>query len=154
MNENPVKTSAEARRRGLLVIWGAQLFTLVLLFCMAYFGRAEREPYENHTLAWALGTVGFMTFLVSFLLKRKLLAQAVEKRRADLVTTAYVCAFALCETTALLGFAAYFITGLSYALHSFIIAAGGVLLHFPVRGALEEIEAGGNANANLNQTTL
>lgn len=154
MNESPVKASAGARRRGLLIIWGAQLFTLVPLFCIAYFLRTDSGTYENHTLAWALGAVGFMTFLVSFLLKRKLLAQAVEQRRADLVTTAYIIAFALCETTALLGFASYFITGLSYALHSFILAAAGMLLHFPVRGALEEIEAGGNANANLNQTTL
>lgn len=155
MDERQGKTPAEARRRGLLVIWGAQLFTLVVLFCIAYFARSEREIYANHTLAWALGAIGFMTFIASFPVKRKLLAQAAAQRRFDLGTTAYIVAFAMCETTALLGFAAYFVTGLSYALHSFIIAAAGILLHFPGRDALEEIEAGGhNANANLNKTTL
>jgi hypothetical protein len=58
----------------------------------------------------------------------------------------------MCEATALLGFVAYIVTGLSYALHSFIIAAGGMLLHFPTRGAFDEIEAG--TNADLNQTIL
>ena len=153
MNESPFKGSVEARRRGLLVIWGGQLCTLLILFLIAYFART-REPNSNHTLAWTLGAIGFMTFLASFLVKRKLLAQAAAGRRLDLGTTAYVVAFVLCEVTAILGFLAYFITGLSYALHSFIIAAGGMILHFPTRGALDEIEAGGNANANLNQTTL
>jgi hypothetical protein len=155
MNENPFGATAESRRRGLRLIWGAQLFTLVPLFCIAYFVGRKGGTNANHTLAWALGAIGFMTFIASFLVKRMLLAQAVAKGRFDLGTTAYIVAFAMCEMTALLGFAAYFITGLSYALHSFIIAAGGMLLHFPTRGALEEIEAaGGNANANLNQTTL
>ena len=153
MNESRVGASAAGRRRGLLVIWGGQLCTILLFFLLAYFART-REPNANHTLAWTLGAIGFMTFLASFLVKRKLLAQAAAERRLDLGTTAYVVAFVLCEVSAILGFLAYFITGLSYALHSFIIAAGGMLLHFPTRGALDEIEAGGNANANLNQTTL
>ena len=152
MNESPFKGSAEARRRGLLVIWGGQLCTILILFLIAYFART-REPNANHTLAWMLGAIGFTTFIASFLVKRKLLAQAAAERRLDLGTTAYVVAFVLCEVTAILGFMAYFITGLSYALHSFILAAGGLLLHFPTRNALDGIETN-NANANLNQTTL
>jgi hypothetical protein len=155
MNENPVKTSAGARRRGLLVIWGAQLFSLVVLFCIAYFLRLETGIQGNHAVAWVLGIVGFVIFIASFPVKRKLLAQAAAQRRLDLGTTAYVIAFAFCEATALLGIAAYFATGLSYALHSFILAAAGMLLHLPARDALEGIEAsGGNASANLNQTNL
>jgi hypothetical protein len=140
----------------LLVIWGAQLFSLVPLFSIAYFLRLETGIPGNHAVTWVLGIVGFVIFIASFPVKRKLLAQAAEQQRADLVTTAYVIAFAFCEVTALLGFAAYFATGLSYALHSFIIAAVGMLLHFPApaRDALNSIEASGNANANLNQTTL
>ena len=152
MNENPTRTPAEARRRGLLLIWGAQLFSLVILFALTYVVRPESARDGNHTLAWALGVVGFMTFLLSFLVKRKLLTQAVAERRPDLGTTAHVIAFAMCEMTALLGFAAYLITGLPYTLHSFIIAAGGLLLHFPSRGALEGIETNGTG-ANF-KTTL
>ena len=156
MNESPVRATAEARRRGLLLIWGAQLLSLALLFSLTYLVRPEASADGNHTLAWALGAVGFTTFIVSFLVKRKLLSQAAERRRADLGTTAYVLAFAMCELTAVLGFLAYVITGLSYALHSFIIAAVGLSLHFPPRDALSRIEANdaGDTGANLNNTTL
>jgi hypothetical protein len=155
MNESPVKAPAEARRRGLLLIWGAQGFSLALLFALTYVVRPESSRDGNHTLAWALGALGFTNFIVSFLVKRKLLARAAAERRIDLGTTAYVVAFALCETTALLGFVAYIVTGLSYALHSFIIAAVGLLLHFPVRGALDGIESGGTAmGVGFNKTTL
>lgn len=154
MNERPERAPAEARRRGLLLIWGAQLFSLAFMFFLTYAIRPEASRDGNHTLAWALGATGFLTFLASFIVKRKLLSRAAAERRLDLGTTAFVVAFAMCEMTAILGFVAYIITGLSYALHSFIIAAGGMLMHFPTRGALDEIEASGNANANLNRTTL
>lgn len=157
MNESPTRAPAEARRRGLLIILGAQAFSLVLFFALTYVVRPEASADGNHTLTWALGAVGFTTFLASFLIKRKLLAQAAAERRPDLGTTAFVIAFAMCEMTAILGFVAYLITGLSYALHSFIIAAAGLLLHFPARGAFDRIEAGGDGsggNANLNKTAL
>jgi len=156
MNESPVRATAEARRRGLLLIWGAQLLSLALLFSLTYVVRPEASADGNHTLAWALGAAGLTTFLASFLVKRKLLAHAEQKRRIDLGTTAYFLAFAMCELTALLGFLAYVITGLPYALHSFIIAAAGLVLHFPPRDALGRIEAdnAGSVSADLNKTTL
>ena len=157
LNESPIRAPAEARRRGLLLIWGGHMSTLALLFSLTYVVRRGLPTGDNHTLAWALGAVGFTTFIVSFLLKRKLLAQAAEKRRADLGTTAYVLAFVMCELTGILGFVAYVVTGLSYALHSFVIAVAGMLLHFPTRGALDGIGAdggGGAAGAGINQTTL
>ncbi|HEX8455798.1 MAG TPA: hypothetical protein VF656_00610 [Pyrinomonadaceae bacterium] len=152
MNESQVRATPEARRRGLLLIWGAQLMSLALLFGLTYVLRPESSRDGNHTLAWMLGAVGFMAFVISFLVKRKLLAQAAAERRIDLGTTAYVLAFALCEVTGLLGFVAYIVTGLSYALHSFIIAAGGLALHFPARGALNGIE--GDATTADFKTTL
>jgi len=156
MNETPVKAPAEARRRGLLLIWGAQLFSLALLFGLTYVVWPESSRDGNHTFAWALGAIGFTSFLVSFLIKRKLLAKAAAERRLDLGTTAYIVAFAMCEMTALLGFVAYLVTGLSYALHSFIIAAAGMFLHFPSRGALDAIESGGATatGVGFNKTTL
>lgn len=156
MIESAERAPAEARRRGLLLIWGAQVASLLLLFALTYVVRPAASTGGNHTLAWALGAAGFMTFIASFLVRRTLLARAAAERRIDLGTTAYVLAFAMCEMTAILGFVAYLVTGLSYALHSFIIAAAGMLLHFPVRGALDGIEADGTAagaGANF-KTTL
>jgi hypothetical protein len=153
MNESPLRVTAEARRRGLLLIWGAQLLSLAFIFFLTYIIRPESSTEGNHALAWTLGTLGFTSFLLSFLVRSKLLTQAAAKQRADLGTTAYVLAFAMCELTAILGFVAYVITGLSYALHSFIIAAAGLIFHFPARGALDGIETT-DAGANLNKTTL
>jgi len=155
MNESPMPATAGARRRGLLLIWGAQFMSLALMFGLTYVVRPEANADGQHTLAWALGALGFMSFLGSFLVKRKLLAQAAAKRRLDLGTTAYILAFATCELTAVLGLVAYVITGLSYALHSFIIAAAGMLLHFPASGALDQIEGDGrDGDAALNKTAL
>ncbi|MGI9105678.1 MAG: hypothetical protein ACR2G4_05460 [Pyrinomonadaceae bacterium] len=152
MNEKPATATAAARRRGLLIIWGAQVMSLVFFFVVARVIRPVANADGNHTLAWVLGSIGFMTFLLSFLVKRRLLAQAAAERRLDLGTTAYVIAFAMCEATAILGFTAYLVTGLSYALHSFIIAAFGFCLHFPTRDALDKITAG-DAGMNF-KTTL
>ncbi len=154
MNESPVRTTAEARRRGLLLIWCGQLFTLALLYFLTYVVGPQSDAGDNHTLAWVLGTIGFMTFFLSFFVKRKLLAEAAAKRRFDLGTTAYILAFAMCELTAILGFVAYLVTGLPYALHSFILAAAGLLLHFPARDALEGIGSGGNPSGADFKTTL
>ena len=154
MDEKPAAAAvaATARRRGLLIIWGAQAFALVVFFVVARVIRPVSNADGNHMLAWMLGAVGFASFLLSFLVKRKLLARAVAERRFDLGTTAYVVAFAMCEATAILGFVAYIVTGLSYALHSFIIAALGLCLHFPTQGALDVIGAG-DAGAKF-KTTL
>ncbi|HEY0083888.1 MAG TPA: hypothetical protein VGB61_13935 [Pyrinomonadaceae bacterium] len=154
MNESPVGTTAAARRRGLLLIWCGQLFMLALLYFLTYVIEPQTDAGDNHTLAWVLGAVGFTTFLGSFLVKRKLLAEAAAKRRFDLGTTAYILAFAMCESTAILGFVAYLVTGLPYALHSFILAAVGILLHFPARDALEGIGSGGNPTGADFKTTL
>jgi Na+/melibiose symporter-like transporter len=153
MNESPLRVTAEARRRGLLLIWEAQLLSLAFIFFLTYVIRPQSNTEGNHTLAWTLGALGFMSFFLSFLVKRRLLDQAAAKQRPDLGTTAYVLAFALCELPALLGFVAYVITGLHYARHSFIIAVVGLIIHFPPRGALDGIETE-DAGANLNQTTL
>jgi hypothetical protein len=153
MREGPERVAAEARRRGLLLIWAAQLGSLALIFALAFVIRTgPGAAGGNHTVAWALGAVGVMSFLLSFLVKRKLLAEAAAKGRFDLATTAYVLACALCELTALLGFVAYLVTGLSYALHSFALAAAGMLLHFPARGAFDAVGSAGGGGADFKST--
>ena len=51
----------------------------------------------------------------------------------DLVQSAYVLSFALCETSALFGLADHFTTGSGYHYVAFAIAGLGLLLHFPLR---------------------
>jgi len=131
MNGRPARPLGEARRRGLLIIWGAQLMSLALFLLITRLVRVPAS--DNEILLLVLGLMGVMTFGLSFVVRAKLLSQSVVQNRPDLATTAYVLAFALCESCALFGLVAYFVTGRGESLYFFIPAAVGLLLHFPRR---------------------
>jgi hypothetical protein len=133
MNGAPAKSTAETRHRAVLVIWGAQLLSLVLLFALTRLIAPEEPPEPNPTLLLALGVAGLTAFGASFALKAKLIAQASAQRRLELAQTAYVAAFALAESCALLGVVAHFVTGARESVYFFAPAALGLLLHFPRR---------------------
>jgi hypothetical protein len=92
----------------------------------------------GRTLLIVLATVGLVTFALSFVLKAKLLSQAAAQRRPELATTAYIIAFALCESVALFGLFAHFATGAPESLYFFFPAALGLALHFPRRMNFED----------------
>jgi hypothetical protein len=145
MLERPVKPAGEARRRVALVVWGAQVMALVMFFALTrVVGGGSGAAGEGRALLLALAAAGLTTFALSFVLKAKLLAQAAERRRPELATSAYVVAFALCEAAALFGLVAHFATGAPEALYFFVPAAVGLALHFPRRRDFEG-PAGGAA---------
>lgn len=133
MNGRPAKPLGEARRRGLVLIWGAQLMSLVLFLLITRFVEIRPGEGDDQLLLFVLGLMAVTTFGLSFAVKAKLLAQSAVQNRPALATTAYVLAFALCESCALFGLVAYFVTGRVESLYFFIPAALGLLLHFPRR---------------------
>lgn len=134
MNGTPAKPPGQARHRGLLLIWGGQLMSLVLFLLIAQFIEVRpQEGDDNSVLLLVLGLTGLTAFGLSFVVRAKLLAQSAVQRRPDLATTAYVLAFALCESFAIFGLIAHFTTGAREALYFFAPAALGLLLHFPRR---------------------
>ena len=133
MNGTPAKSLGRARQRGLLLIWGAQLMSIALLLAITRIVEVPAREGDNGVLLLALGLVALAAFGLSFPLKAKLLAQSAVQSRPDLATTAYVLAFLFCESCALFGVFAHFITGAREALYFFIPAALGFLLHFPRR---------------------
>jgi F0F1-type ATP synthase membrane subunit c/vacuolar-type H+-ATPase subunit K len=142
MNQPPDKSLAGARYRGLIVIWGAQLFSLVLFFTLTQVVRPSDSAGGTQPLLLALGATALAAFVLSFVVKPRLLARAARERRPDLVTTGYIIAFALCESCAIFGLVAHFTTGAREALYFFIPAVLGFLLHFPRRRHLEEVDGG------------
>jgi hypothetical protein len=78
-----------------------------------------------------LNSIAIVPVGVSFLLKQRILEQAVAGQRLDLVQTGYILAWALCEMAALLGLMDHFANGYRYYYVGFIFAAAGLLLHFP-----------------------
>ena len=134
MNGRPAKPLGQARRRGLVLIWGAQLMSVVLLLVVTRVVEVRRgDGDDGSVLLLVLGLTALTAFGLSFAARSKLLSQSVVQNRPDLATTAYVLAFALCEAPALFGVVAHFATGAREAIYFFIPAALGLLLHFPRR---------------------
>lgn len=131
MNGRPAKPLGRARRRGLALIWGAQLMSVALLLLITRVVEVRPGEDDGGVLLPVLGLTGLTAFGLSFAIRAKLLSQAVVQNRPDLATTAYVLAFALCESPALFGVVAHFATGARESLYLFIPAALGLLLHFP-----------------------
>ncbi|MDT7602792.1 MAG: hypothetical protein QOF61_789 [Acidobacteriota bacterium] len=152
MNQRPTQSLAGARFRGLLIIWGAQILSLVIFFALMQMISSTGHAEGSQPLLLALAATALVAFGLSFVMKSKLLAQAARERRPDLVTTAYIIAFALCEACALFGLLAHFTTGAREALYFFIPAALGFLLHFPRRRHFDDADANNGAGQGFKST--
>ena len=137
MNPTPTQDRSGARYRGLVILWGAQLVSQALFFLITRLAVDDRAGGDRTLLA-VLAAVGLSTAGISFVLKPAMLARAAAQRRPDMVTTAYVLAFALCESCALFGLMARFVTGARESFYFFIPSALGLLLHFPRRRHLDD----------------
>ena len=119
----------DALYRTLLILWFAICMSVLMFLVVIYFSPVVAA--ENRNLTLALNTVGIVPVALSFLLKRRGLAKSVETQRLDLVQSAYIVAFALCESSALFGLLNHFTTGSRYYYFAFAIAGLGLVLHFP-----------------------
>ncbi|HYY59160.1 MAG TPA: hypothetical protein VE842_17655 [Pyrinomonadaceae bacterium] len=137
---NPIAQGSNAvnvdgRYRTMLVLWFAMLMSTGMMFALTLV--IERTSTSTGgPLVWILMTLGISTLLLSFVLKRKFLAQAVGEQRPELVQSAFVVALALCETNSLFGLLCYFASGTPYYYLFFIIGVIGFLLHLPRRDQL------------------
>ena len=119
----------DGRYRTLLILWFAICMSVLMFLALTRL--ASVAAVENRNLTLALNTMGLLPVALSFLLKQKTLAKSVATQRLDLVQSAYVLSFALCESSALLGLVDHFTTGSRYSYFAFVIAGIGLLLHFP-----------------------
>ena len=118
-----------ARYRTLLILWFAICTSVLMFSALAHFSPVGAA--ENQLLTLALNSIGIMPVALSFLLKQRILAKSVATQRLDLVQSAYVLSFALCESSALLGLMDHFTTGSKHYYFGFATAGLGLLLHFP-----------------------
>lgn len=136
MNNRMTKENAiNARYQTLIILWAAQLMALFMFVLLAalVFGSSRAN---NPSLFWVLAAASLLLVAVSFPLKQKFFAQAVEKQSPALVQQGQVVAVALCEAAGLFGLLARVITGSPYFYLLFAVAGIGMLLHFPRREAL------------------
>lgn len=117
------------RHRTILILWFAMVTSVFTLLVLVQF-TPIRESSDGR-LSLILNSAGIVPLGLSFLLKQRILEQAANQQRLDLVQVAYVLAFALCEMAALLGLVDHFLSGSRYYYVGFLFAGLGLLLHFP-----------------------
>lgn len=132
-NQNHPQENVELRIRTMRTLWFAMFMSVVMYYVFTFFVERSENVNPNATVSLMLVGVGLLTTLISFPVKNRLLARAVEQQQVQLVQQAYIVALAVTEVAALLGLLDFFLTGNRYYYILFIIAACGQLLHFPRR---------------------
>ena len=123
----------EQRILTMRILWFSMLMSVVIYYVFTLFVERSEDVAENPSLSLSLLGAGVTTTLLSFLIKSKLLTKAVDQQNVGMVQQAYIVTWALTEVAALLGVLDYFATSHRHYFILFIVAAGGLLLHFPRR---------------------
>lgn len=126
---DPNQPTIEMRHRTILILWFAIIMSVLMFLVLVQF--TPRDGNGDLKLSLILNGAGIVPLGMSFLLKQRILEQAVTQQRLDLVQVAYTLAFALCEMAALLGMVDHFLSGSRYYYIGFLFAGLGLLLHFP-----------------------
>jgi F0F1-type ATP synthase membrane subunit c/vacuolar-type H+-ATPase subunit K len=135
------ETEVDGNYRTLRIIWLAILASLIIIFIVTRI--VTPTPVAPRVLFWILLAVGAGNFGASFFLKQKMLKQAAEKRKPEMLRSAYLIALALCESIGIFGLLAHLITGVEQYYFFFVLSGFGILLHKPQRDDLLAVYAGG-----------
>lgn len=131
------QSDVDARYRVMLVIWFALLSAVAFYFVVGQLvSRPGADSVPNKMLTVILTALGTFMVGVSFVIKQRFLNQSVERQKVTLVQTGFIVAIALCEAGALFGLVDLITTGNRYYFVVMIIAALGILVHFPRRDHL------------------
>ncbi len=136
INQN-TQPNVDARYRIMVVIWFALLSSVVIYFVVAQLVEVpEVDSAQNKVLTVVLSGMGTFLVLISFAVKQKFLKQSVERQKIALVQTGFIVAIAICEAGALFGLVDLMVTANRYYFLVMLIAAVGMLFHFPRRDHL------------------
>ena len=119
------------------ILWFAMLVSVALYYPFTLFATRKESLEPNPTISLTLVCVAVVMVLVAFVIKSTLLRKAVEQRNTAMVQQAYIVTWAITEVAALLGLLDFFLTTDRYYYVLLIIAALGLLLHFPRREPVE-----------------
>lgn len=136
-NPQEVEAKVDARYRVFLILWVAILVSIGILFALALFIPSSGKG--DQTFSIILLGLGFATVSTSFVFKQQMLKKAIEKQQLQALMSAYIVSFALCESAALFALMDHFTTGSGYYRFGFILAAIGMVLHFPRKDHLRAV---------------
>jgi len=142
-----MEQNIDLRRRTMMTLWFAMFMAIVMYFVLTRLGGIQfRSPSQSESLKIVTLTIGSIFLIItSFALKRMFLKRSVEMQSLAQVQTAYIIAFAFCEAAALFGLLQAFAFGYRLYYILFILAAIGMLFHFPSR---EHLLAASYKNSN------
>ncbi len=135
-NANP-----EQLYKAILTIWAALLMSQCLFVALVLFVKPNLLKFDltkpllgdNGAIVLAFAAVSLLLVALSFVLKKRLLDQAVNEQKPALVQSALVVACALAEAVSLLGLATAFVFDYQYFFLFSAVGIGTALLHFPKR---------------------
>ena len=133
MNQNDPQTSIDLRLRTMRTLWFCLLLSIGSYYVFTLIAERKEGLEPNPSLSLTLICVGMVIVLVTFLIKSRLLSKAMEQQSTGMVQQAYVTTWAINEVAGLLGLLDFFLTNDRYYYVLLIIAALGLLLHFPRR---------------------
>jgi len=132
-NQEDPQTKIELRIRTMRTLWFGLLVTIGIYYGFTLVAERREGLEPNPSLSLSLMCVAMLMVLVAFVIKTKLLSKALEQKSTGMVQQAYVVTWAITEIAAVLGLIDFFLTNDRYYFVLLIIAALGVLLHFPRR---------------------
>src|SRR5262245_36869503 len=135
--ENNQQVNIDARMRTIRTLWFALLASVAMYYVFAMISGRPETVRPNSTMSLVLMVGAMSVTLASFVIKKRLLTQAIEQRQPAQVQQAYIVTWALCEIPAILGMLDFFTTANRFYYLFFILAACGLLLHFPRREHVE-----------------
>lgn len=129
----------DKRYQTLLILWFAMLMNIGILFMVAFIAAPDRNDVtgpSSKILTFAFAAVGAFLVVISFAVKRKFFARAVDQQDVSLVQKGLILALAICEVSAMIGLIERFVIGNRDYFVLFLLAAIGIALHFPKRDDL------------------
>lgn len=137
-------SNVEGQYRTLTIVWFALLVSQLLLLVVIYFAKPEVFRFdfsksllgENALMTGMFALLAISNLVMSFVLSRKYLNQAIAERKPALVQTATIIGCALCEAISLFGVVMAFAFSYQYFFLWFALGILGTILHFPKRDNL------------------
>lgn len=141
MNEN---LNIEQSYRTLVIIWFALLVSQVMLLVVIFFAKPEVLKFdlskpllgENAMIIIIFALLAISNLVMSFVLSRKNLKQAIAEQKIGLVQSAMIIGCALCEGISLFGVVLAFAFSYQYFFLWIALGIFGTILHFPKRDNL------------------
>lgn len=137
-------SNVEAQYRTTTILWFALLISQLMFLVVMYFAKPGIYRFdfsksllgENPAIIIVFAILGISTVIMSFVIRKKFINQAIAEQKTPLVQTALIIGCALCEAATLFGFVLAFAFDYQFFFLWFALGIFGTIMHFPKRDNL------------------